>query len=346
MSIRYYVAGRGNLACTVFAPWDCRRNCSFCTTKSMYDSGDFKLEDTLKAIDRVLESAPFSQGAIREFVISGGEPLDNMRDLGVILSRLPDSRPVYLNTTLPVESVATMSTLSKILDRVDGINVSVQLTMEDILHAGRLEEVATWKTKLRVNCVVPENPVPDIIREYVDFLSGYCHEITFRADYRNIDNTCSLKDPDAFFSILKGLYMYMGSSGCQVCNDDRFRTSCNGIVSYHRGMNLSSITITDCMIVNDIIVRPGGVVALDWSSADDPTLVEDLLARSFVNGDAPKATDVPKDCPALKSVPFFQRVDTCHGSFYERVEVKGCPYKAPSDAHTAGCGRSSCGRCG
>ena len=31
-----YVAGRNNLACTIFVPYDCDNNCPFCTSKWMY----------------------------------------------------------------------------------------------------------------------------------------------------------------------------------------------------------------------------------------------------------------------------------------------------------------------
>ena len=47
MSVKKYVSGRENLACTIFVPWDCSNNCPFCTSKEMYGrmKDDFNLEE-------------------------------------------------------------------------------------------------------------------------------------------------------------------------------------------------------------------------------------------------------------------------------------------------------------
>ena len=39
-----YVAGRNNLACTIFVPFDCDNNCPFCTSKWMGLSGNQKIK--------------------------------------------------------------------------------------------------------------------------------------------------------------------------------------------------------------------------------------------------------------------------------------------------------------
>ena len=39
-----YVAGRTNLACTIFVPYDCDNNCPFCTSKWMYRESGMKMD--------------------------------------------------------------------------------------------------------------------------------------------------------------------------------------------------------------------------------------------------------------------------------------------------------------
>ena len=65
-----YISGRGNLACTIFVPWDCNNNCPFCTSKPMYKEMKerFNLEEIINKIYTLNHNH-----IIREYVLTGGE---------------------------------------------------------------------------------------------------------------------------------------------------------------------------------------------------------------------------------------------------------------------------------
>ena len=96
MGSKRYLSGRGNLACTIFVPWDCSNNCPFCTSKEMYSrmKDDFNLEEIINKI-KILNNNPI----IHEYVLTGGEPLSNLDNLKKIVSAM--DKVVYINTTLP-----------------------------------------------------------------------------------------------------------------------------------------------------------------------------------------------------------------------------------------------------
>ena len=75
-----YVAGRNNLACTIFVPYDCDNNCS---------SG-MKMD-----IDRIIEMIDYANQSptISEFVITGGEPTANLP----LLKRIVDACQKKIN---------------------------------------------------------------------------------------------------------------------------------------------------------------------------------------------------------------------------------------------------------
>ena len=63
-----YVAGRTNLACTIFVPYDCDNNCPFCTSKWMYrESGMFDLESKLKPEDIEKQINKLQSGKYKDY---------------------------------------------------------------------------------------------------------------------------------------------------------------------------------------------------------------------------------------------------------------------------------------
>ena len=56
-----YKVGRGNLAVTVFVPYDCPNHCPFCTSKDDYkDTTEFSLDNILKSLEQVALLRPVS----------------------------------------------------------------------------------------------------------------------------------------------------------------------------------------------------------------------------------------------------------------------------------------------
>ena len=80
-----YLSGRGNLACTIFVPWDCNNNCPFCTSKEMYSTmkDEFNLDEIIRKI-HILNN----NNIIREYVLTGGEPLSNLDNLKHIVNAI------------------------------------------------------------------------------------------------------------------------------------------------------------------------------------------------------------------------------------------------------------------
>ena len=77
-----YLVGRSNLSCTIFVPWDCNNNCPFCTSKHMYSElkDKFNLDEIIRKIKLINNNSN-----IREYVLTGGEPLSNLENLKKIV---------------------------------------------------------------------------------------------------------------------------------------------------------------------------------------------------------------------------------------------------------------------
>jgi len=358
MNDLYYVMGRGNLAVTVFVPWDCGNHCSFCTTKPLYKKGRLSLPRTLGAIYDVRRSAPHQQGSIRDFVLTGGEPFARLDGLAAIIGNAPERLRVYVNTSLPDSMFGNMPQLGSIMDRVDGVSVSIHMSEDFKAKAEKLKMLDRWRDKIRVNCVIEALPVPDeLFKAYTDTMLFKCSYVSFRSDNRAIATITELKSlDDLFFRFLARRGVYKGSSGCQVCNDDRFTLDNQLDVSYHRGMTYTSIRLPRALVVNDIVVFPDASVSLDWSSPckDMQECVADLFSRGFVNSEDGLARNTVEGCPLQGRKVVYERLDTCHGTFYEPLKGGNCPYRlaAPPQgpAPLEICGkpvRTSCGRsCG
>ena len=84
--IRRVMWGREERSLTVFVPWDCGRNCPFCTTKSEYSLKysaaklDYYFERQKESLRRMLE-----YGFVDSIVFTGGEPLADVRRLGELV---------------------------------------------------------------------------------------------------------------------------------------------------------------------------------------------------------------------------------------------------------------------
>ena len=65
---------------------------------------------------------------------------------------------------------------------------------------------------------------------------------------------------DPILNYLIQNYSFESHTFCDVCDTVNFEEG----ISYHRGMEHSSIKMGDTVIVNDIIVFPDGFIAYDW----------------------------------------------------------------------------------
>lgn len=149
-----YKVGRGNLACTIFVPFDCNNNCPFCTSKIMYkELGDnVSLEKILWLIS-LLNDNP----NIKEYVITGGEPFANLEMLDKIIDCM--EKPIYINTTLPrVSDKGIIDIINYIntKDKISGVNISRHIGF-NFKGVASIDEIKCITKPIRINTVINKN---------------------------------------------------------------------------------------------------------------------------------------------------------------------------------------------
>ena len=255
MSKSYY-AGRANLACTIFVPYDCSNNCPFCTSKWMYSKLDKNLDSILEHI-KYINNCP----VISEFVITGGEPIANLKILKTIIDKC--EKKVFINTTLPLQD-----NILEVIDyinnepKIKGINISrhMNFKFKDVADKNLISKITK---PIRINSVISDkSKILSFIDEWKDY-----GMVNLRADYRKITPT-TLKCIDEIDNLLLENYYYKGNTSCLVCNSEFFGDS-EYTFCYHRGLENSSVVFETKVYVNDIIINPDGLISLDWNRKKD-----------------------------------------------------------------------------
>ena len=265
-----YIIGRGNLAITIFVPYDCPNHCPFCTSKNEYANGaEFSLTKILVALKKAAD-IPY----ITDIVITGGEPFADLRKLQRLLDACVRTRKkIYINTTLPVADAANRKELLEFIIKnksvIDGLNISRHMclttNLEDDSLIASINDLT--KIKLRINSVLlgikaEETEIIKFIRQYAPRV----HSISFRGDYTKITDQNTLRGLDhPILNVLFNLadMHYLGSGGCLVCNNDDFDLH-NVRISLHRGYEHSLVIKGANYIVNDIIIKQNGKICIDW----------------------------------------------------------------------------------
>lgn len=263
MSMKKYVSGRENLACTIFVPWDCSNNCPFCTSKEMYGrmKDDFNLEEILNKIEK-LNNNPI----IHEYVLTGGEPLSNLDNLKRIISTI--DKVVYINTTLPkLENIDEIIEYINNEPKIGGINISRHLNYRFDSPVSTDDKITLINKPIRINTVIPKELN---VAKLFKFIGRYGNDkclINLREDYRYI-TTQTLKDRNEMIDILANYFDYIGSTSCFVCNTDHFMAP-NCHISYHRGLQYSTYNLPNKCFVNDVLITPDGNIFKDWDFKED-----------------------------------------------------------------------------
>lgn len=256
-----YIKGRTNLSATIFVPYDCKNNCPFCTSKKDYrDCSDFNLDKILDKIN-ALNNNP----VIQEYVITGGEPFANTNSLKRILEIC--KKNVYINTTLPKDTLKEAIAIINNYDIVKGINVSRHIGFE-FDNVASLSDLDKITKPIRINTVINKGFNFDKFIDFVNIYGKKRRDINLRADYRKIDFD-NLKIKDDVFCKLAEIYDYIATESCMVCNTEYFSVYNKYLVSYHRGVENSCIIIGEKCYVNDIIIKQNGEIYRDWSCVKD-----------------------------------------------------------------------------
>lgn len=258
-----YRKGRTNLSATIFVPYDCQNNCKFCTSKKDYkDCNKFSLNNIVDKISLLNKN-----DMIVEYVITGGEPFANIEQLKQILA-VAQEKTVYINSTLPLNTLEESLKVINEYDCIRGINVSRHMGF-DFKSVASIEDLDRINKPIRINTVIDNSFNKDL---FVDFCNSYGkkkRDINLRADYRNITED-NLKTKDDISRFLMEQFDYISSEGCMVCNSEYYSVDDTYICTYHRGMEKSSvITKNDKCYVNDILIKQDGSIYKDWDCVYD-----------------------------------------------------------------------------
>ena len=257
-----YKIGRNNLAATIYVPYDCNNNCPFCTSKIEYKRHFPNVGRIVKALKSLVDNP-----LIQDIVFTGGEPLANMTILKMLVDITKNKgKNVFINTTLPKDNYDSLFYLLE-EGNVSGINIS--------RHEGSYEEdskmfyniapdwlISKISVPVKINAVVTNadsfiTKLPTIINRWNKPNIRLCIRHDFRTT--TFTNLHTLTD-DPILNYLIQNYSFESHTFCDVCDTVNFEEG----ISYHRGMEHSSIKMGDTVIVNDIIVFPDGFIAYDW----------------------------------------------------------------------------------
>ena len=256
-----YIAGRSNLACTIFVPFDCDNNCPFCTSKWMYRESGIEMN-----IDHIIEMINYvnSSPVISEFVITGGEPTANLTLLKRIVKK--KKKTVYINTTLPKKNLESVIDYINSEDKIGGINISRQFGKLNNLYkyVASPDDILKIKKPIRINVMRTQNWISNLDQFMSTWIINPNIILNLREDYRYITKE-NLKVRNDVVDYLANRFVYINGGGCMVCNGETFvNPETEQFIHYHRGIEHSCVRYENKTYVNDVIIRPDGRVYDDW----------------------------------------------------------------------------------
>lgn len=272
---RSFIKGRNNLACTVFFPVKCGNNCPFCTSKQMYDNYEFSKE----YLEKILKSIGIANNceAITEFVITGGEPLSDLKVLKTLVASM--KKPIYINTSLPkVKNIDKCIEFINKEPKIRGVNISRHIG--NVYNVGTCDKDKIDKIKKykRINCIIKPEYVfeEDKLFKFIEHFTDKRTMINFRADYRMV-TTDTLKNRDKIDEWLLNNYRYEHSANCMVCNSEFFSDDDETVICYHRGLEHSKVVTSKYIYVNDVLIDLYGNMHDDWDMNEDPIEQEGFM---------------------------------------------------------------------
>ena len=307
-TIRRVMWGREEHPLTVFVPWDCRHHCPFCTTKREYETiyTAKRLEKNFACLKESLRRM-LEYGFVEEVVFTGGEPLADVERLEELID-LARGCKVFINTSLNLEDREAGEAIRFLLrERVDGISVSLPYANAKMVNSTgyqTLERLLSEMTSpflelfsydwCRINSVVRGTETPEQIKTFLADLSelrriGDCRiwSVNLRKDY----STCNQTNlNDCFDPVMQTLMSmpelhYLGHGGCLVCRNDVFEAGDVARfqiprLTYHRGVENTSLRYGDFLVINDFVIKPDGEIRYDWCpGALLPKRVMDTLSE-------------------------------------------------------------------
>lgn len=280
-----FVSGRNNLALTIMVPFDCPNNCPFCESKKEYATNRPNLAAVLSMINLFFKKNNTLD--VPEVVITGGEPMADIRALYAIINAIPSDKDIYINTTLIKKNFEAFVDLVNNHPQIKGINVSRHCTTyeEDCktLHGIVVdEEISRIKKPVRINCVI-KSIANSLFRDIVSRWEGKNVELSFREDF-NTMTTEELHNPYTVpFALLGNVKNYVGNTHCKVCDTTTFLTRKDMVVRYHKGIKNTLVYLDNSKWeINDIIIRQDGSLFCDWDFTNAHFLPPQLLHKRTI----------------------------------------------------------------
>lgn len=264
-----YKVGRNNLSATIFVPWDCSNNCPFCTSKKDYlDTSNFNLSKIFQTTLLLNNNKN-----IKEYVITGGEPFADPDKLKLIIACC--EKPVYINTSLPQNTLNNAIEIINTNDKIKGINVSRHIGFNFDCVA-TLDDLDRINKSIRINTVINKNFTFDKFIEFVEYYGKKKRDINLRADYRKVTET-TLKSRDKIQEFLAEKYDFIDIESCFVCESEYYSYNNQFLISYHRGLEHSSVQFGNTIYINDVLIKQDGNIYKDWDCITDKDFNEWIL---------------------------------------------------------------------
>ena len=268
-----YISGRNNLACTIFVPFKCGNNCPFCTSKQMYENYTFDISYLEKIINWI--TTINKNKYVSEFVITGGEPFFNLSVLKILINHM--EKNVFINTTFP-----KLKNTDEIIDyintenKIKGINISRHINVNYNVKISDKETLDKIKKTVRINCILKDEFTEQQVFDFINYWCSDFRMVNFRADYRNI-NTDTLKNRDKWTNFFLNNFTWEYTNNCLVCNSEVYTDDVSKVISYHRGLEQSSVTCGERCYVNDIIIDIYGNIFKDWDLKEDKEFINKFI---------------------------------------------------------------------
>lgn len=277
-----YKTRQGGATVTVFVPYDCPNNCPFCVNKAEYaNAKDFSLEKICNSIRTINEITPYC-----DFVFTGGEPLANLDGLYTMLSFIPTTHKVYINTSLPAQKDGgeqLLTFLNKQKDKITCINVSRHL--RHFVQEAPDEILSKLPIPFRINCVLFDDYPKEKLLPFIERFKGIPGaNIQLRFDYtKTTPENLYDEDDDPIIADVKKFAKFTGLDGCRMrCG---FHYDYDGLsIVYHKTLPYSTIKEVDPEdgkeydILYDILIKQNGDFHSDWNDTVTKDLILDLDA--------------------------------------------------------------------
>lgn len=268
------IAGRDNLALTIMTPCDCDNNCKFCVSKQEYALRQPNKDEVIKTVDKFWDSYAYS---VREVVITGGEPMQDIDFLRTLAFKTPLFTKVFINTSFINKNKEEFIKFVNETPCIAGVNISRHTDsyendcniMRDIAEDKYIKE---FKKPVRINCVIGKNTsiIDSVVERWKDFDNV---EVSFRADFTKTSKE-ELHNPYSKVNVyLASKFKYIDNTKCKVCDTTKFKTKDGLIVKYHKGLKTTAIRTALGVEVNDFVLRQDGKLFIDWEFNDNNELI-------------------------------------------------------------------------